>query len=98
MAVVEINTHRDGSRVILFWCPGCGEPHGVPFEGARSNWTFDGNVEAPTLSPSLLVRHGDERRCHLFVRAGKLQFLGDSTHHLAGQTVEMETLCPEILE
>ena len=31
-------------------------------------------------------------RCHSFVRDGKIQFLNDSTHKLAGQTVEL----PEI--
>lgn len=28
-------------------------------------------------------------RCHSFVTDGKIQFLGDCTHHLAGQTVEI---------
>lgn len=27
--------------------------------------------------------------CHSFVTDGRLQFLGDCTHHLAGQTVDM---------
>lgn len=27
--------------------------------------------------------------CHSFVRDGMIQFLGDSTHHLAGQTVPL---------
>lgn len=31
-------------------------------------------------------------RCHLFVRDGKIQFLGDSTHEFAGKTVPMEPL------
>lgn len=33
-----------------YWCQGCGEPHAV-----NSGWTFDGNLEAPTFSPSVLV-------------------------------------------
>jgi hypothetical protein len=28
-------------------------------------------------------------RCHSFITDGKIQFLGDSTHELAGQTVEI---------
>jgi hypothetical protein len=31
-------------------------------------------------------------RCHLFVRDGKIEFLGDCTHELAGKTVPMEPL------
>lgn len=77
----------------IFWCPGCGHCHGAwvnkpnPVTGAR--WTWNGNVEKPTFSPSMVI--ADEGlRCHLFVRDGFLQFLGDSTHALAGNTVPME--------
>lgn len=31
-------------------------------------------------------------QCHSFVREGKIQFLGDCTHALAGQTVELPDL------
>ncbi len=30
------------------------------------------------------------RVCHSFVREGNIQFLGDCTHHLAGQTVRLK--------
>lgn len=29
-------------------------------------------------------------RCHSFIRDGKIQYLSDCTHELAGQTVEMQ--------
>jgi hypothetical protein len=29
------------------WCPGCEEMHTLP-----NSWTFDGNLECPTFSPS----------------------------------------------
>ena len=40
------------------------------------------------------VVHGEKieqipTRCHSFVRDGKIQFLSDCTHSLAGQTVEL---------
>ncbi len=82
----------------VFWCPGCEELH--QFD---SGWTFDGNMESPTISPSLLTRwtrtDQDETAikdmvCHLFLKAGVLQFLGDCTHGLAGQSVPL----PEIPE
>ncbi len=31
-------------------------------------------------------------RCHSFVMDGRIQFLGDCTHALAGQTVELPTI------
>lgn len=55
-------------------------------------WEFNGNVDKPTVSPSILVRSGRNGRngvCHSFIKNGRIQFLGDCTHELAGQTVEI---------
>ena len=83
----------EGGR-IAFRCPGCGMPHQVRVEGDAPGprWTWDGNAAAPTISPSILVSwtHGEAnepRRCHSFVRGGRIEFLADCTHALAGQTV-----------
>lgn len=48
---------------LLFWCPGCDSAHGIPVDGSRG-WTFSGDLAAPTVSPSILVRftlYGPER-------------------------------------
>lgn len=84
------------------WCPACNEMHGFavdePFRnGAR--WTFNGNIEKPTFSPSMNISDGPYPsgrfdRCHYFLRDGMLQFLPDCTHALAGQTL----LLPELPE
>ena len=76
-------------RGIAFWCPGCDGVHVVKI--SPGGWTFDGNTDAPTFSPSILVTGGsnDKSRCHSFVRAGKIEFLSDCTHALAGTTVEI---------
>lgn len=42
----------EGGR-LLYWCQGCEEPHVV-----TTGWQFDGNLEAPTFSPSVLVTCG----------------------------------------
>ncbi len=64
-------------------------------------WTWNGDLEHPTLSPSVLVtwdeyENGDApptpKRCHSFVRNGQIEFLNDCTHALAGQTVELPEL------
>lgn len=78
-----------GDRVYI-WCPGCHENHWV--NTGPGGWTFDGNVERPTFSPSILVEWGNQpgdRRCHSFVRGGRIQFLNDCTHGLRGQTVDL---------
>ena len=36
----------------------------------------------------------DCERCHSFVRDGRIQFLGDCTHALAGQTVDLPDFYP----
>jgi len=71
----------------FFKCPGCNVGH--QFDTRR--WQFNGDVEKPTFTPSLLYNGdlGNPRRprCHSFVTDGNIQFLDDCTHALAGQTV-----------
>jgi hypothetical protein len=95
----------------LFYCEGCGGLHAFD-----DRWTFNGDLDKPTFSPSLLIRSGhymnDHKSdkcwctynaehpddpapfectiCHSFVTDGKIQYLSDSTHKLAGQTVNLK--------
>ena len=75
----------------LFHCPGCGYPHWVRTKGPGPLWTvtFNGDVDRPTVMPSLLVQPNQPQQCHSFIRDGQIQFLDDSHHGLAGQTVEL---------
>jgi hypothetical protein len=79
-------------------------------------WSFNGDINSPTLQPSVLFQsghyapdrintgkcwctynaeHPEQKkpficvRCHSFVTNGKIQFLGDCTHAMAGQTVDL---------
>lgn len=74
---------------VLFRCPGCDDNHQI----RTPVWTWNGSIELPTFTPSVLVNygivHGIERRCHSFVTDGRIQYLGDCTHALAGQTVDL---------
>ena len=78
----------NGGRRLVFWCPGCDEPHMPPIEGSNP-WTWNGSRDLPTLSPSILVTDHAGSRCHSFLRDGRLEFLNDCTHKLAGQTVDL---------
>jgi hypothetical protein len=65
----------------------------IPFEIEAprfSGWTWNGSLDKPTFTPSLLCNQDSpESRCHSFVTDGKIQFLSDCHHELAGQTVEL---------
>jgi hypothetical protein len=84
-----------GWRYACPWCKSIDRVgiHVLPVEAAHApRWTFDGNVEAPTFSPSVLATgsfNGVETVCHHFVRAGRIEYLQDCTHALRGQTVDM---------
>ena len=79
-----------------FFCPGCKTIHGFRIVNYDPNanpplptWTFNGDLEKPTFSPSLLYQkeNGAKQRCHLFMTNGELHFCGDSEHELAGKVV-----------
>lgn len=89
-----------------FTCPGCGHDHVVTTkEDQKVKWNFNGDVDKPTFTPSLLATsgwyvspdyytkdHAYSYQCHSFITDGKIQFLSDCSHALAGQTVDL----PEI--
>lgn len=107
--------HEIENGTMVFHCPGCEGGHAVRVAGDHPVWGWNGSLDAPTFTPSILLRSGHyytERPsetcwctynaehpedpapfrctvCHSFVTDGKIQFLGDCTHNLAGQTVEL---------
>jgi hypothetical protein len=87
----------DNQHLYLFWCIGCERVHGLPSrknpdDGVRPNWYFNGNIENPTFTPSLL--HPHKPVCHLFIEEGQIRYLDDCDHKLAGQTVSMIPMEP----
>jgi hypothetical protein len=157
IAIERVVTYHNepAYRDIIVFCPGCQQQHRFTVEilngsftradgSAKPVWTFDGNFERPTFTPSMLaystvhlcpedyvhyevcedpdncgnIGHAilnddltphkidqaePEKRiyghnkphvvepawgnCHSFLTNGQWQFLGDSAHKLAGQTV-----------
>ena len=108
----DMKAKRVGDRV-RFQCPGCNETHEI--SDKPGGWTFNGDFEKPTFSPSVLVKVGHYCEgqtqppncvncnsqetddpwpwpcsiCHSFVEDGKIRFLNDCSHDLAGKTVEL---------
>lgn len=58
-----------------------------------AKWQFNGDLDRPTFSPSLLYS-APAKRCHLFMRSGKIEYLLDCAHALAGKTVDIMDIDP----
>lgn len=105
-----LTTVRDKEKVyqaLKFCCPGCAAGGPEEYEGlhmlpvnatediGKPSWDWDGNLEFPTLSPSILTQ--GYVRCHSYLQQGVFKFLSDCEHPLAGQHVPMPDL-PEWVE
>lgn len=95
---------KDGKGNLIGYavrCPACeaddkGSMHlfSLKMGGGAPGWSFNGDYENPTFSPSMRASapYGPEKKqhvCHSFVREGRIQYLGDCTHAMAGQTIEL---------
>lgn len=85
---------------LMFICPGClvaGHGSGlhilpVNTDQTSPSWHWDGDLEKPSLSPSILTKGHDGLVCHSFLKQGIFVFLGDSTHSLSGEAVDIPDL------
>lgn len=87
---------------LAFVCPGCATRFGdglhmlpVNTDQHSPAWIWDGNLEAPTISPSIKTESGNPDKpfvCHSFLQAGVFDFLTDSTHSLSGCKVPIPDL------
>ena len=100
MARATVTVNQGKFYKWIIFCPGCECAHGM-----NKGWSFNGDYDRPTFKPSILVRgqHGTrpdgtgseddgtlvKTVCHSFVTDGRIQFLGDCTHDLKGQTVDL---------
>jgi hypothetical protein len=105
MTQVSAKLRAGPAGYFTHWCPACEEAHQY---GPR--WTFNGNVDTPSFSPSMKITWGryadpnhkaespDENRiCHYFLTDGELRFCGDCTHSMGGRTVPLPDL-PEHMQ
>jgi len=84
----EILTPEGKHGGYIIYCQRCKNHHAFD-----DRWTFNGDFEKPTFSPSMLVNKNEpRRRCHSFVTDGKIQFLSDCFHEFAGQTLDLEDI------
>lgn len=102
----RLRTVKDGDityDALMFVCPGCidgARPerenyfgiHLLPVnsEVKTPSWDWNGDLEKPTLKPSIKTQ--GYSLCHSYLTDGVFEFLNDSTHSLAGQHVPMPDL------
>ena len=82
----------ESNGIYFIGCEGCKMLHPIHVgDQHKVKWSFNGNLEKPTFSPSLLVYgDGNQTKCHSFITDGKIQFLSDCRHYLAGKTVDLK--------
>ncbi len=82
--ISRITTTNGGHHGYAIRCPGCNDVHVID-----SRWTFNGDHDKPTFSPSLLCHAvpGHRGRCHSFIRDGIWEYLDDCEHALKGQRI-----------
>lgn len=95
--LVYVQPCDTGEERILWFCPGCDNLHCIrtkPATGTSQGvWGYNGKPESPTFTPSVLTCPDEpERRCHVFVTNGMIQYLGDCWHAMRGTTVAMVKL------
>ena len=108
MKIARREFDHDGRHYICYvvYCPACEHAHRFDVEGRvevqkdgsvkDANWTFDGNLELPTFSPSLKStstywenEKWVDKVCHSYLRNGLWEFQKDCTHAMKGQKVPM---------
>ena len=86
----DANLGPRGGKLYVFHCPGCHAGHPFEVTEGGTGWTWNGSFDRPSFTPSLLINRSDPASlCHLFVHDGRIQFLSDCHHGLAGQIVDM---------
>lgn len=58
MARLSAKLRSTAGGRLAYWCQGCEGVHHVWVEGEGAIWGWDGNVDAPTFTPSVLITSG----------------------------------------
>jgi hypothetical protein len=88
--------HFYNKNLIAWYCPGCKYEHAVTINPEKNSlgagWNWNRNLYYPSFTPSVRCYSDYNARitgCHCFITNGKIQFLSDCQHELAGQIVDM---------
>lgn len=95
----------------LHWCPACKSMHQYRVAKSGGNginpdlpdWSFNGDLENPTFSPSMLitipertdrngVKHPRYTICHYILTEGVINYCGDCPHEMKNQSIPLPDL------
>lgn len=81
---------RGDTLIVL--CPACRAYHNLNV--GPGGWRFNGDLDSPTVSPSILNRvldgsGSERRRCHSFLESGVMRFLGDCSHSYKNTSIPL---------
>lgn len=79
---------------LVFYCPGCRRYHWVQINPmSKPSWRFNNDFVKPTVSPSIIVKNeAEETVCHLFIKAGNLEYMDDCAHDFKALVVPMHSV------
>jgi hypothetical protein len=106
--MAKVLVRRDDAGNILdyaVYCTACRRLHYFPNDG---RWSFNGDVDRPTFSPSMNeaigpiddpdaarkhgVKPGGKARCHFIVTDGEITYCSDCTHHHCAKRMPLEEI------
>lgn len=87
-ALIRPQILNEAEERFIFYCPGCDSHHWIRTRGSSPIWSMTGGLDKPTVDPSILIPL-QGHRCHLYLRAGRIEYLSDCDHALKGKTVDM---------
>ena len=82
----------------LYWCEGCGYEHAFALLSEGGHHKFNGDLNNPTVVPSLVEDNTPGRKCHSFIENGFIRYLGDCWHDLKGKIIELPDVDQKIEE
>jgi hypothetical protein len=93
--------------VLLHWCAGCQELHALAVDQPFANgnqYTFNGNLSAPTFAPEMLIEWGTPDlsevygRCRYTITDGQITYSEDSLHDFNSNTAPLADIPAHKLE
>lgn len=84
MPVIKRIITPDGER-FMYYCLAC---NGNCWFDLKS-WKWDLDYDQPTVGPSIVHQSRSGEKCHSCITRGVIEYLGDSTHAMAGTKVDM---------
>lgn len=97
---IQVLQNQEGKdSLAIFYCPACRNchPYNINNTNPKHNWSFNGDLQSPTFSPSLRVLDGKGgTTCHLFVEQGKIKYCDDCPHSYASKTIDLPEIPKEL--